>query len=175
MLRLPAALPAALRCLRLAVPPGCSSVRSRGGTEHRVSRGPGRIGHPDVRGPGFSGGDDRASQVPGGPPRTCPALKTPTGPRRQANTTPRCGLPLFVQRRLPRVSSYEAQSHGPCIRCLRFAGRITPPPRKTRFWLLARLYQAGLVTRRVPTKGFRMSHNMTSSFPRLFLAQTKRT
>ena len=71
--------------------------------------------------------------------------------------------------------SYGAQSHGPCIRCLRFAGRITPPPRKTRFWLLARLCQAGLVTRWVPTKGFSMSHNIPSSFPRLSLAQTKRT
>ena len=30
-------------------------------------------------------------------------------------------------------------------RCLRFAGRVTPPPRKTRFRLLARLSRAGLV------------------------------
>ena len=29
-----------------------------------------------------------------------------------------------------------------------------PSPRKTRFWLLARLCQAGLDTRRVPTRGF---------------------
>ena len=35
--------------------------------------------------------------------------------------------------------------------------RVTPAPRKTRFRLLARLCRAGLVTRRVPTKGFRVT------------------
>ena len=111
----------------------------------------------------------RRPGLPGswGTPTHVPCSQTPTGPRRQATTTPRYGLPPFVRRRLPRLGSYGAQSHGPYIRCLRFAGWITPPPRKTRFWLLAKLCQAGLVTRRVPTKGFRMSHNMTSSFPRL--------
>jgi hypothetical protein len=39
--------------------------------------------------------------------------------------------------------------------------------RKTRFWLLAKLYQAGLATRRVPTKGFRNGPYITSSFPKL--------
>ena len=42
------------------------------------------------------------------------------------------------------------------------------PPNKTRFWLLARLCPAGLVTRRVPTKGFHMSHNMASPLPGVF-------
>jgi hypothetical protein len=46
---------------------------------------------------------------------------------------------------------------------LRREGR--PSPRKTRFWLLARLCQAGLATRRVPTKGFRVRGS--SSFPKL--------
>src|SRR5262245_26514404 len=36
---------------------------------------------------------------------------------------------------------------------LRRPGR--PGRRKTHFWLLARLYQVGLVTHRVPSKGFR--------------------
>src|SRR3954451_19521588 len=40
-----------------------------------------------------------------------------------------------------------------------------PSPRKTRFWLLARLCQAGLNTRRVPTKGFRVRGS--SSLPKL--------
>ena len=39
--------------------------------------------------------------------------------------------------------------------------------RKTRFWLLAKLYQAGLVTRRVPTKGFQDASYISSSFPKL--------
>jgi hypothetical protein len=46
---------------------------------------------------------------------------------------------------------------------LRREGR--PSPRKTRFWLPARLYQAGFVTRRVPTKGFRVRGSF--SFPKL--------
>ena len=37
----------------------------------------------------------------------------------------------------------------------RFAGRITPPPRNTRFRLVASLCRAGLTARWVPAKGFR--------------------
>ena len=36
-------------------------------------------------------------------------------------------------------ANFGAQSHGPHTRCLRFAGWITPPPRKTRFRRLANL------------------------------------
>src|SRR5208283_1048982 len=36
-------------------------------------------------------------------------------------------------------TNFGAQSHGPHTRCLRFAGWITPPPRKTRFRRLANL------------------------------------
>ena len=64
--------------------------------------------------------------------------------------------PLCPRRRLPHSIAFEAQSHGFGTRCLRFAGRVTPTPRKTRFRLLARLYRAGLVTRRVPSKGFKV-------------------
>ena len=39
--------------------------------------------------------------------------------------------------------SFDAQQHGFRTRCLRFAVRITPTPRKTRFQLLVRLYWAG--------------------------------
>src|SRR3954453_3135607 len=52
------------------------------------------------------------------------------------------------------MNDFGAQSHGVWPRCLRFAGEVTRPPRKTRFRLLARLCRAGLVTRRVSTKGF---------------------
>ena len=41
--------------------------------------------------------------------------------------------------------------------CLRFAGVVTHPPRKTRFRLLVRLYRTGLVTRRVPSERFQAS------------------
>src|SRR5260370_7734632 len=39
------------------------------------------------------------------------------------------------------------------------------PPRKTRFRLLAKLYRVGLVTHRIPTKGFRLPSYIPSSFP----------
>ena len=78
-----------------------------------------------------------------GTPVGVPCSQTPAGPSRQATTARRCGLPLFVQRRLPRFASFEAQSHGPHTRCLRFAGWTTPPPRKTRFRLSATLCRTG--------------------------------
>jgi hypothetical protein len=43
--------------------------------------------------------------------------------------------------------------------------------RKTRFWLLAKLYQAGLVTRRVPTNGFRDASVHRFPPSQAFLAQ----
>jgi hypothetical protein len=52
------------------------------------------------------------------------------------------------------VGYFGAPSHDPLTRCLRFAARVAPGPRKTRFRLLARLCRTGLVTRRVPAKGF---------------------
>ena len=39
--------------------------------------------------------------------------------------------------------TFEAQSHGFQARCLRFAVRVSPTPRKTRFRPLARRYRAG--------------------------------
>src|SRR6266436_5767373 len=56
------------------------------------------------------------------------------------------------------------QSPGLEARCLRFVGWVTPPRRKTRFQVLVRLSWAGLVTRRVSSKGFRA---ISSSFPKL--------
>jgi len=55
----------------------------------------------------------------------------------------------------PAGSTLEAQSHGLGTGCLRFVRWVTPPGRKTRFRLLAKLYRVGLATHRIPTKGFR--------------------
>jgi hypothetical protein len=52
--------------------------------------------------------------------------------------------------------AFGAQSHGPFARCLRFAAPVARTPRKTRFRPLAKLCRTGLVTRRVPMKGFRL-------------------
>ena len=82
--------------------------------------------------------------------------------------------PLAVRRRGPCLSHHKgsstrghfgAQSHDFSTRCLRFAGRVTPPPRKTRFRLLAKLYRTGLATRRVPTKGFEVYPTSHPPFP----------
>ena len=63
--------------------------------------------------------------------------------------------------------NFGAQWHGFNTRCLRFAGGVASTRRLTRFRLLARLYRAGLVTCKAPTKGFRDGPYMSSSFPKL--------
>jgi hypothetical protein len=111
--------------------------------------------------PGISGrdsvsGNGGISCVPG-EPRLCsrPALR----PRRNRRIWPwRCtgAAPAVSTTKAPALRTFEAQSHGFGTGCLRFAGRVAPTPRKTRFRLLARLSRTGLTTRRVPSKGFLM-------------------
>ncbi len=72
--------------------------------------------------------------------------------------------PLREPRGLLRPESFEAQSPGLKAGCLRFAGWVAPPPRKTRFQVLVKLSWAGLLTRRVSSKGFRV---ISSSSPKL--------
>jgi hypothetical protein len=55
-------------------------------------------------------------------------------------------------------TNFGAQSHGPHTRCLRFAGWIAPPPRKTRFRTAGLPFRTGFVTRGVPVKDFRSYH-----------------
>ena len=93
-----------------------------------------------------------------------PCSPTPAGPTHQAITMRRRG-PRCVHDEGSRIWSYEAQSHGFGTGCLRFAGRVTPAPRKTRFRLPARLYRTGLITRRVPSKGFKMYPTSQPPFP----------
>jgi hypothetical protein len=62
-------------------------------------------------------------------------------------------------------ANFGAQSHGPHTRCLRFAGWITPPPRKTRFRRLANLTGRDWL----PGGSQRKVSGHPSSFPRLRL------
>jgi len=62
--------------------------------------------------------------------------------------------PFRQRRRLQARGNFGAQSHGFGTCCLRFVRWVSPPGRKTRFWVLAKLSQAGLITRRIPTRGF---------------------
>jgi len=64
--------------------------------------------------------------------------------------------PRYVHDEGSRIRTFEAQSHGFGTGCLRFAGRVTPTPRQTCFRLLAKLFRTGLITRRVPSKGFKV-------------------
>ncbi len=120
-LRLLATHPAALRCLRLAVPPQCPVLR------------PTPPGHPQREdledwstGPPCRyvclGGNDEISQVPGEPHCTHAALSDPGGTSVPGHSrhlggarrlTATCGLPLKPQRRPPQS--------------VRFRGSITRP------------------------------------------------
>ena len=84
-----------------------------------------------------------------------PCSPTPAGPAHQALAMRRRG-PRNVHGEGSHGAAFEAQSHGFGTGCLRFAGRVTPTPRKTRFRLLAKLSRTGLFTRRVPSKGFKV-------------------
>jgi len=75
----------------------------------------------------------------------CPALRPRRDPRTWPVSALGCCLPLLVRRRLSRrFRSFEAQSRGPHTRCLRFAARVAPAPRKTRFRLVASFAGRGL-------------------------------
>jgi hypothetical protein len=110
--------------------------------------------HPVSPAGNLVGGDDRISYVPGEPVVLLPCSPTPAGPTHQAFAMRRRG-PRYVHGEGSHYAAFEAQSHGFGTGCLRFAGRVTSTPRKTRFRLLARLFRTGLVTRRVPSKGFK--------------------
>jgi hypothetical protein len=58
---------------------------------------------------------------------------------------------------------FEAQSHGPFTRCLRFAVGVAPSPRKTRFRLLASVAGRGWL----PAGFHRKVSAFASSFPKL--------
>ncbi len=171
MFRILAAHPASLRCLRSAVPPEHPRFAPTGLECDAGGQGFSllRSGYP------FPDKGWRRQGLPGswGTRMRVPCSTTPAGPQRQALR--RCAAAF---RHLNDVGSrnqatFEAPSHGPRIRCLRFAGWVTPSPRKTRFRLLARLCRAGLNTRWVPSKGF--SSYIASPFPRLRLAQSGRS
>src|SRR6267378_1460680 len=98
-------------------------------------------------------------------------LRPALGPRRdrryQALTVVRHGPTHIQPRGLSTKGTFGARSHGISTGCLRFAVRLTPPHARLASGCLARLYQTGLTTRRVPTKGFRDASYIAFSFPKL--------
>jgi len=71
-----------------------------------------------------------------------PCSQTPAVARCQANAASSCCLPPAEnRRRLPLLNSpFGVPSHGPHARCLRFAARVAPAPRKTRFRLVGQTF-----------------------------------
>ena len=104
----------------------------------------------------LSGRDDRASWVPGRPPCPHAPLFDPGG----TSTPGHCGVSVLPSALRDGVGSriwyFEAQSRSLRARCLRFAARVTPQPRKTRFRQVANLRRAGMVTCWVSQKGFKL-------------------
>jgi hypothetical protein len=168
-LRLPAGPPAALRCLRLAVPREHAAVCSR---RRRVCRR--RAWGWSLGIPGRDGfrGDDRISQVPGEPPFPfAHAPSTPAGRCAPGMAERTAWPPLRERRRRRRRKTFEAQSHG-----FRAGGlRITMPVTRHRARLASRCSAQALLGRLSPTglprKVSNLHHARRPPFPS-FLAQS---
>ena len=105
-------------------------------------------------------------KFPGIPPDPMPCSPTPAGP--DTRLGPRVNgsgaAPASKHNEgAPRGATFGAQSHGLWSGCLRLAGSVTPPPRKTRFRLLVPARPGGIRTRRVPLKGFWISRSFLLS------------
>ena len=91
----------------------------------------------------------------GNPEVDVPCSSTPAGSRAPghlgAATRPSVTLTTSAPAGYSRLG---AQWHGPLTGCLRFAARVAPAPRKTRFRLPARLYRAGVDTPQGPNERF---------------------
>ena len=103
----------------------------------------------------------------GNPLSLCPVLRPRQDRTRQAIATCRHG---------PRYDHNEGSHDNSLSRLNRTASglavyaspdAVTRTGRKTRFRPLAKRYRTGLVTRRVPMKGFRVAPYISSPFPKL--------
>lgn len=145
-LGLPVVRQASLRCLRSALPPRCPLLRS---PPRRALRCEAWAWSVALRLLGVE--TPRVSQVPGEPTRSHAPLFDPGGPGARLFRRYGFAFRLIVRRRLPPllpaedshdIRHFVALSRGLLARCLRFAARITPGPRKTRFRLGASLGRA---------------------------------
>ena len=114
---------------------------------------------------GLIGGGDRTSQVPGGPHCERALLFDPGGTLALGH----CRASVLSSAIRHDVDShnsqnFEAQSHGPPIRCLRFAGWVTPPPRKTRFRMAGQPCPGGSGYPLGPTERFQVIHPPSPGF-----------
>jgi hypothetical protein len=103
-----------------------------------------------------------------------PTSETPAGPPSQASTGEQARPPLARTAGAPATRPISGLD-GPArdTRYLRFVRWVTPPGRKTRFRLLARLYRVGSRPTGFLRKVSSMLLTSLSSFPRLTLAQAR--
>ena len=94
------------------------------------------------------------SLTPAGPPCRAIALHRASARRH--------GRPRMEPGRLPR-RYFEALSHGIYTRCLRFAARVTPGPRKTRFRAVASLLRVNGA--KLTSTGIRYEVSLSSWHP----------
>ena len=117
---------------------------------------------------------ERSQDLPcscGTPIASLPCSSTPAGPCLSShNDNARCGPRIDQDEGTHEIPTFEAQSHGFNARCLRFAARVTPLPRKTRFRPLAKHYRTGFSCR-VPLKGFRFVSLHHFLLSQAFMAQ----
>jgi hypothetical protein len=107
----------------------------------------------------------------GNPCVPMPCSSTPAGPMHQAIRRTSTAPALEPRRRLPTMKKISGLYH--TASALAAYASPTWLPSRTQDSLLAvgQLYEAGLVTRRTPTKGFDDDPYILSSFPRFCLAQ----
>ena len=164
-LRLPTAHLAALRCLRLAIPPIASYVCPRRlMTRNRGHQGVICSGLPirKIRWKrlGLSGSWEALMII-------AHALRPRSDRSRAASrlSTRPTWSPHMSTTRTPYIFSFRGSITRPLTWLSTLRRASHPTPRKTRFWLPARLCQAGLATHGVSTKGFGVRGS--SSFTKL--------
>ena len=93
-----------------------------------------------------------------------PCSPTPAGPPHQATAMPQRG-PRSDHNEGSRNVSFGAQSHGFSTCCLRFAATGCPASTQDSLPAAGQLYRTGLITRRVPSKGFEVYPTSHPPFP----------
>src|SRR5271156_455727 len=100
-----------------------------------------------------------------------PCSLTPARPRHHRPLGALVLPPLVGRRRLSRVDRFRGSITRLWHLLSTLHGLDYSSTGKTRFRLPAKLCRAGLITRRVPTKGFSYDPFMAFSFPRFILTQ----
>jgi hypothetical protein len=137
--------------LRLAIPRAASVVSLSQPRTHDCEPGV-RLRYPHA---GFHAW--KGSGLPkflGDPRVLMPCSSTPAGPVTPGLSGAPMLPPWRQRRRLRRVVLSRLNGTAWALAVYASSGGLPAPGRKTRFWLLARLYQVGLVTHRIPTRGF---------------------